>query len=211
MTVQANEEFDAHKHWDGVYARKRDDEVSWFQRAPTVSLAWIRNLGLPPEAPIVDVGGGASRLVDHLLGDGHCAITVLDISEEALATTRARLGEDAGHVTWLVQDAASWRPAQTYRVWHDRAVFHFLTDAERRQGYLNALTAGVATGGRFIVATFAPDGPETCSGLPVQRYDADDLAALLGPDWRLVETAREDHTTPDGRVQPFTWCHFQRQ
>ena len=211
MTAKAHEEFDARTHWDGVYARKRADEVSWFQRAPTVSLAWIRNLSLPPEGPIVDVGGGASRLVDHLLGDGHDAITVLDISEEALATTRARLGADAGHVTWLVQDAASWRPAQTYRVWHDRAVFHFLTDAERRQGYLNALTAGVATGGRFIVATFAPDGPETCSGLPVQRYDGDDLAALLGPNWRLVETAREDHTTPGGRVQPFTWCHFQRQ
>lgn len=209
MTAQTHD--DVRTHWDGVYARKRADEVSWFQRAPTVSLAWIRSLDLPPEAPIVDVGGGASRLVDHLLGDGHDAITVLDISEEALATTRARLGADAGHVTWLVQDAASWRPARTYRVWHDRAVFHFLTDAERRQGYLNALTAGVAAAGSFIVATFAPDGPETCSGLPVQRYGADDLAALLGSEWRLVETAREDHTTPGGRVQPFTWCHFQRQ
>ena len=211
MTAQTHEDIDARTHWDGLYARKSAEEVSWFQRAPTVSLAWIRSLDLPPEAPIVDVGGGASRLVDHLLADGHQAITVLDISEEALATTRARLGEDAGQVTWLVHDAASWCPAQTYRVWHDRAVFHFLIDAGRRQGYLNALTAGVAIGGRFIVATFAPDGPETCSGLPVQRYGADDLAALLGSEWRLLETAREDHTTPGGRVQPFTWCHFQRQ
>jgi trans-aconitate methyltransferase len=211
MTSQAPEDFDARTHWDGVYARKRDDEVSWFQRAPTVSLAWIRKLDLPPEAPIVDVGGGASRLVDHLLADDHRAITVLDISEEALATTRARLGAEAGPVTWLVQDAATWRPSQTYRVWHDRAVFHFLTDPQRRQGYLNALAAGIAPGGFFIVATFAPDGPETCSGLPVQRYGADDLDALLGSEWRLVETAREDHTTPGGRVQPFTWCHFQRQ
>lgn len=210
MPARTYEDFDARTHWDGVYARKSADEVSWFQRAPTVSLAWIRGLDLPRDAPLVDVGGGASRLVDHLLADGRRAVTVLDISEEALATTRARLGADAGQVTWLVQDAATWRPSQTYRVWHDRAVFHFLTDAERRQGYLNALTAGVATGGRFIVATFAPDGPETCSGLPVQRYGADDLAALLGPDWRLVESTREDHTTPGGRVQPFTWCHFER-
>lgn len=211
MTAPTHEECDARTHWDGVYARKRADEVSWFQRAPTVSLAWIRGLELPRDAPLVDVGGGASRLVDHLLADGHRAVTVLDISEEALATTRARLGAEAGQVTWLVQDAVSWRPSQTYHVWHDRAVFHFLTEAERRDGYLNALAAGVATGGRFIVATFAPDGPETCSGLPVQRYGADDLAALLGPDWRLVESTREDHTTPGGRVQPFTWCHFQRQ
>ncbi|MBK1667081.1 SAM-dependent methyltransferase [Rhodovibrio sodomensis] len=210
MTAQAHEAFDVRTHWDGVYARKRADEVSWFQRVPTVSLAWVRNLALPHDAPIVDVGGGASRLVDHLLADGHRAITVLDISEQALATTRARLGADAGHVTWLVQDAATWRPSQSYRVWHDRAVFHFLTDAERRQGYLDALTAGVAAGGRFIVATFAPDGPATCSGLPVQRYGADDLAALLGPAWRLVESTREHHATPGGRVQPFTWCHFQR-
>lgn len=210
MTSQTHQGVDDRTHWDDVYARKRADEVSWFQRAPTVSLAWIRNLNLPSEASIVDVGGGASRLVDHLLADGYRAITVLDISEEALATTRARLGKDAGEVTWLVQDAARWTPAETYRVWHDRAVFHFLTDTERRQGYLNALTAGVGAGSSFIVATFAPDGPAKCSGLPVQRYGADDLAALLGPDWRLAESTREDHTTPGGKVQPFTWCHFQR-
>lgn len=210
MTTQPQDGFDARTHWDSVYARKRADEVSWFQRAPTVSLAWIRALGLPPDAPIVDVGGGASRLADHLLADGHRAVTVLDISEQALDTTRRRLGENARQVTWLVADAARWTPTQSYRVWHDRAVFHFLTDAERRQGYLSALTEGVAAGGSFIVATFAPDGPETCSGLPVQRYGADDLARLLGPDWHLVDTTREDHSTPQGRVQPFTWCHFQR-
>ena len=211
MTAQAHDNVDPRAHWDSVYTRKRDDEVSWFQRTPAVSLSWIRQLDLPADAPILDVGGGASRLVDHLRADGYSALTVLDISEAGLAATRARLGAAAARVDWLVADAADWTPPQVYRVWHDRAVFHFLTDPGRRQGYLDALDEGIAAGGSFIVGTFAPDGPERCSGLPVRRYGADDLAALLGDDWRLIATTREEHTTPGGSVQLFTWCHFERR
>ena len=211
MNAQTHDSVDPRTHWDGVYTRKRDDEVSWFQRTPTVSLSWIRRLDLPADAPILDVGGGASRLVDHLLADGFRWLTVLDISEAGLAATRARLGAAAGRVDWRGADASDWTPPHLYRVWHDRAVFHFLTDPGRRQGYLDSLHDGLAAGGSFIVGTFAPDGPERCSGLPVQRYSADDLAARLGDAWRLIATTREDHTTPGGSVQPFTWCHFQRR
>ena len=139
MTTQTHDNADPRAHWDGVYTRKRDDEVSWFQRTPAVSLSWIRKLDLPADAPILDVGGGASRLVDHLRAVGYSALTVLDISEAGLAATRARLGAAAARVDWLVADAADWTPPKLYRVWHDRAVFHFLTDPGRRQGYLDAL------------------------------------------------------------------------
>lgn len=198
-------------HWESVYRRKAEDEVSWFQPTPAMSLRMIRAAHPPLDAPIADVGGGASRLVDRLLADGYSDLTVVDISRAALDRLRDRLGPKAGAVTRIAADVADWRPPVRYRVWHDRAVFHFLTEDSRRRGYVEALQAGVAAGGSFIVATFAPEGPETCSGLPVRRYGPEDLADALGAGWELVETAKEAHRTPAGRVQPFTWCRFCRR
>ena len=199
-----------HAYWEKVYAEKDEDDLSWTQRTPVSSTPMIHRCGLSAADPIVDVGGGTSRLSNELRGLGYRDITVLDISEQALARTRERLGDRANEIEWIARDVTAWQPTRTYKLWHDRAVFHFLTDAEHRQSYLDALHAGVAADGFFIVATFAPDGPERCSGLPVQRYGAEDFAALLGENWVLEEAEREEHVTPGGRVQPFTWCRFRR-
>jgi trans-aconitate methyltransferase len=197
-------------HWDKVYAEKAEDELSWTQRAPAMSMRMIQQCELAADDPVVDVGAGASRLVDDLLDVGYRDLSLLDISANALGRVRERLGDRSDLIEWIVADVTTWEPSRPYKLWHDRAVLHFLTEPERRQGYLDALHAGLKRGGHFIVATFAPDGPEKCSGLPVVRYDADDLAELLGKAWTLQEVEREDHMTPRGRVQPFTWCRFRR-
>ena len=181
------------------------------QRAPAMSLRMIQRCELAADDPIVDVGAGASRLVDDLLDAGYRDLSLLDISANALGRVRERLGDRSDLIEWIVADVTTWEASRRYMLWTDRAVLHFLTEPERRQGYLDALNGGLKRGGYFIVATFAPDGPEKCSGLPVVRYGADDLAALLGDAWALEEVEREDHVTPGGRVQPFTWCRFQRR
>ena len=191
-------------HWDDVYARRGPTGVSWYQPEPAMSLRLIEALGLKPDAAILDVGGGASTLVDRLLARGFRDVTVLDVSRTALDLTQARLGPtDRAHV--LHQDVRSWAPPARYDVWHDRAVFHFMVDAGDRERYLSALSSGVRPGGHVIIATFASDGPDHCSGLPVLQCDADNIAVALGPRFTLVDTAREEHTTPAGVIQPFTW------
>jgi SAM-dependent methyltransferase len=197
-------------HWDQVWSTKAADAVSWFQAEAEPSLGVIASLGLPPDAPILDVGGGASRLVDALIERGFADVTVLDISDAALAVARERLGARAGPVHWEAVDITGWTPPRRYLVWHDRAVFHFLTEPEQRAGYRRALEHGLAPGGHAIVATFAADGPERCSGLPVQRYDAAALAAEIGPGFRLVRDWRQVHHTPGGAAQAFQWCVFER-
>jgi 2-polyprenyl-3-methyl-5-hydroxy-6-metoxy-1,4-benzoquinol methylase len=165
----------------------------------------IEMLGVSTDDAVIDVGGGASLLVDSLIGRGWSDVTVLDISHTALEAARERLGSDAP-VTWLDQDLLTWSPERHYGLWHDRAVFHFLVDAAERETYLRVLRAAVAPGGSVILATFASDGPEYCSGLPVVRYSAEDLATILaGTDFEVVESRCEEHTTPGGAVQPFTW------
>lgn len=191
-------------HWRAVYERLGAAGVSWHQDVPVVSLEVIGALGLPADAPVVDVGGGASLLVDRLLERGHSDVTVLDLARPALAAARERLGPAAGRAQWLEQDVLTWSPVRRYALWHDRAVFHFLVGAGERARYAAVLHAALAPGGRVVMATFAPDGPETCSGLPVRRYDPDALAAELG-GMRLVDARRELHRTPGGRVQPFSW------
>ena len=198
-------------HWDRVYATKGEAEVSWFQDSPSTSLAMIRAANSEREAAIVDIGGGASRLVDVLLQDGYRNVSVLDLSANALDAAKKRIGTAASMVDWIVADATTWQPAKTYDVWHDRAAFHFLTDPRDRAAYAERLRSAVAPNGHVIIATFAPDGPEKCSGLPVQRHDSASLAAELGPDFELVETRSETHRTPWDSTQAFQFSRFRRR
>jgi len=198
----------AKNHWEQVYATKPSTEVSWYQPRATRSLDLIRAIGLARDAAIIDVGGGASTLIDDLLDDGYRDLSVLDLSGEALAIARGRLGWRAAAVRWIEADATTAAlPQQRFDVWHDRAVFHFLTgEAERRAYVLQAMRA-VKPGGHVIVATFAPDGPGQCSGLPVMQYDPDGLHGEFGPAFELVGHDDETHLTPAGRVQHFIYCH----
>jgi SAM-dependent methyltransferase len=201
---------DPKRHWEDVYGSKAENEVSWFQEEPVTSLEFIRHCGGGPDVPIVDIGGGESRLVDHLLDAGYRDVTVLDISESALNHTRTRLGRRAGEARWIVADITRWTPPRLYKLWHDRAVLHFLTQPEERAAYRRALLDGVAPGGCVVISTFSLDGPERCSGLPVVRYSPETLAAELGPELRLVETRAESHETPWGMSQRFQFSRFKR-
>jgi trans-aconitate methyltransferase len=201
---------DRSTHWDNVYATKGESEVSWYQDNPAISLEMIRAASSDHRAGIIDIGGGASRLVDALLQDGYRDVAVLDLSANALDAAKRRMGPAAAAVDWIVADATAWRPARSYEVWHDRAAFHFLTDPHDRAAYVERLRSAVAPRGHVIIATFAPDGPEKCSGLPVQRHDSASLAAELGPEFELVETRREMHHTPWNSTQAFQFSRFRR-
>ena len=166
-------------------------------------------LGIAPAARVIDVGGGAASLVDQLIARGFTDLTVLDISQVALTAARARVGHQAP-VSWVHEDVLTWRPRQRFDLWHDRAVFHFLVDPADQQRYLATVRATLAPAGAVIIATFASDGPDHCSGLPVARYSAEDLTALLGNAFTVVDTSREEHTTPAGARQSFTWVAARR-
>jgi SAM-dependent methyltransferase len=197
-------------HWENVYSTKDEKEVSWFQENPAPSLALMAKIAVVPSSAIIDIGGGASRLVDHLIEDGFRDVTVLDLSAAALQAAKARLGERADKAHWLVADATTWQPPRTYDVWHDRAAFHFLTEARDRDAYLARLKQALKIGGHAIIATFALDGPEKCSGLPVERYDAARLEQTLGSGFKLLRSQRNDHATPWGSHQRFQFSVFQR-
>lgn len=192
-------------HWRDVWTRRKPEEVSWYQERPAISLDLIARSGISPRAPMIDVGGGASSLAALLLAREHTDITVLDIAPEALAAARSDTGPDAWRIAWIAADILSWRPPRRYSLWHDRAVFHFLTNASDRARYRAVLESAIAPGGQAIIGSFALDGPERCSGLPVQRHDADSLMASLGPHFRLEETRLHDHLTPSGVSQRFCW------
>lgn len=199
-------------HWQALYQKKAPDEVSWYQPHLRRSLALIEACGLGADARIVDVGGGASTLVDDLLDAGFRDIGVIDIAEEALAKNRKRLGERAQLVDWIVGDAASeLLPPVSVDCWHDRAVFHFLIQPEAREAYLEQLARCVKKGGYVLIASFGPDGPERCSGLPVIRYDADRMLALLGAGFEKIDEVKEEHKTPSGVAQSFVYCLFRRR
>ncbi len=197
-------------HWQNVYATKGERSVSWFQERPDISLDLIHATGADTRAAIVDIGGGASRLVDALIDEGFADITILDLSDAALATSKARLGRKAAPVRWVTADVTTWEPPRSYDVWHDRAALHFLTDAGDRAAYADRVGRALRPGGHVIIGTFAPDGPERCSGLPVIRHDAASLGALLGPDFALIENRRHDHHTPGGATQKFQFSRFRR-
>jgi len=198
-------------HWEKVYTTKAADAVSWFQPHAHVSLELIKATGAAHDAAIIDVGGGASTLVDDLLANGYTDLTVLDLSAAALAAARSRLGARAADVKWIAADITrADLPANRYDIWHDRAVFHFLTAAEERAAYVQAVFRAVKPGGHVIVASFAEDGPEQCSGLPVMRYRADQLHDEFGAAFTLLRHQKEAHHTPSGTVQQFVYCCCRR-
>ncbi len=199
-------------HWQGVYERKSSDEVSWYRPHLERSLGFIRSAGLAPDARIVDVGGGASTLVDDLLAEGFRNVAVIDIADAALATARARLGAKAEQVDWIVGDVTTpLLEPNTVDFWHDRAVFHFLTDTDARAAYLAQVARCVRPGGQVLVATFGLDGPEKCSGLPVTRYDADGIHAVFGDTFEKLGDDSETHATPWGSTQSFVYCFCRRR
>ncbi len=198
-------------HWQAIYRDKSEAQTSWFRAHLDESLRLIDELHLPAATPLIDVGGGRSTLADDLLARGFVDVTVLDIAESALAAMRERLGADAARLHWLVADITEAAlPAARYGLWHDRAVFHFLVDEVARKRYVARAAASVRVGGHAIIATFAADGPERCSSLRVRRYDADALAAEFQPAFDCVAVAREEHRTPWGDTQPFTYVVLRR-
>ncbi|TNF22975.1 MAG: class I SAM-dependent methyltransferase [Deltaproteobacteria bacterium] len=199
------------EHWEGVYSRREVTDVSWYTPHLARSLEVMDEVGIGSNAAVIDVGGGASTLVDDLLDRGFRDVTVLDLASTALDASRARLGERAASVTWRVDNVltADFEPAR-YDVWHDRAVFHFLTDPADRDRYVAQVLKAVKPGGHVILATFALDGPDRCSGLPVARYDADGIHAAFGPRFEKLGSLAETHNTPAGKPQAFTWCYCLR-
>jgi SAM-dependent methyltransferase len=201
---------DPEQHWETVYRTKGEREVSWFEGLPEVSLRMLATAGVTPESCVLDVGGGDSRLVDALVDRGFSCLAVLDISKAAIERSRRRLGSSGDHVRWLAADVTGAWSVHPIDVWHDRAVFHFLVDAADRRRYKDHLSSTLKPGGTAIIATFAADGPERCSGLPVQRYSPEGLAAELGEGLTLIETLAHRHTTPWGAEQSFQYSRFTR-
>ncbi|MDB5615631.1 MAG: methyltransferase type 12 protein [Devosia sp.] len=200
---------DRQAHWENVYTTKGETEVSWYEDKPELSLELLRKAGLTPSMSIIDIGGGASRLVDALAAAGQAHLSVLDLSAAALGTAKSRL-ENSERVQWFVSDVTAWTPDQEYDLWHDRAAFHFLTTEEDQQAYVQVLSSALKHGGRAVIGTFAPNGPEKCSGLPIVRYDANTLQLVLGKQFRLSNTRRHEHATPWGSVQKFQFSTFEK-
>ena len=208
-TGHPSAEHERRTHWDDRYRSVGPSAVSWYEDRPSLSLELLDLVGADPSDGVIDIGGGASRLTASLQARGYTDLTVLDVSSEALRVARESVGRP-DEVTWIRADLLDWAPGRTWSVWHDRAVFHFLTDPAGRAAYRDLLRRAVAPGGAVVVATFAEDGPESCSGLPVARYDPAGLLAELGPGLVEVGHGRVDHTTPAGSVQPFTWVAARR-
>lgn len=199
------------EHWERVYSTKPADSVSWFQEHAAQSLRLIKNTGIPCSASIIDVGGGTSTLITDLLDNNYLSLTVLDLSAAALAAAKNRLGSRANAVQWIEANITNAPlPAHAYDLWHDRAVFHFLTSPQDRQAYVKAVLRAVKPGGHVIVATFAEDGPTQCSGLPVMRYSANELHAEFGAPFTLQGHEKEEHSTPFGTVQKFVYCYCRK-
>lgn len=198
------------QHWEGVYSGRRPEELSWYQPDPATSMALIGHAAPGPDDPVVDVGGGASLLVDRLLEAGYTRLTVLDLSVAALAHARARLGSRAAAVEWVEADVTAWTPARRYALWHDRAVLHFLTDPADRRRYAGVLDQALAPRGQVIIGAFAVGGPTRCSGLDIVQYDAPRLLRELGAGFEVVEEMAESHVTPAGRDQAFAWFRLRR-
>ena len=200
----------ANAHWEEIYGTRAPTQLSWFESQPVMSLEMIAAAkNVDQDTAIIDVGGGASTLVDELVARDYRDLTVLDVSQAALEIARSRVGDKANRVRWIAHDLLTWRPPRRYGLWHDRAVFHFLVAPGQRAAYLAVLHAALEPGGSVIVATFADDGPQTCSGLPTTRYSPDELAAAFGPDHDVLASRREEHLTPNRVVQPFTWLLLQ--
>lgn len=197
-------------HWDRVYDSRRSTELSWYQRDPVMSLRLIEATPSGQSPAVIDVGSGASELVDRLLARGYTDITLMDVSRRALRQVRDRLGDTASDVTFLEQDVLTWTPDRRYDLWHDRAVFHFLVERADRERYVDVAGEAIRSGGHLVLATFGPDGPTSCSGLPVCRYSATELDDAFAGSFSPVEAEREEHLTPTRAVQAFTWVVLRR-
>jgi len=200
---------DSQAHWDHVYQTKSAGQTSWYQPHLQTSLDWIAAAAPDRSASIIDVGGGESTLADDLLVLGYRNVTVLDLSEAAIAKSQNRLGGATEQINWLVADiTTATLPPRSYDLWHDRAVFHFLTDPAQRRSYAQRLASSLRPAGHAVIATFGPGGPEKCSGLPTSRYDAESVLHELGPDFRIAKSALVNHQTPFGTKQQFLYCDF---
>lgn len=192
-------------HWENVYQQKSPHEVSWYQQNPSLSLQLIQHCQLAPDAALIDVGGGASRLADSLINDAYSNVTVLDVSAHALEHAKTRLADKAGTVEWFAEDITGFKPPHRFSLWHDRAVFHFLTSRSDREKYISVLKQALEPGGFVIIMAFAMDGPLKCSGLDIVQYDAEKLLAELGQGFELLETGHEIHNTPAEQQQRFAY------
>jgi SAM-dependent methyltransferase len=198
------------QHWENIYRTKQPNEVSWTEEVPTVSLGFIHQFNLPKDAKIIDIGGGDSKLVDHLLAEGYSNVSVLDISAAAIDRAKKRLGEKATSVKWFETDILEFKPNDKYDLWHDRAAFHFQTEADKIEGYLNIVKDAVT--GKIIVGTFSVDGPKKCSGLEIKQYDEVGMKDKFEhASFKNIECKREDHITPSGAVQNFVFCSFEKK
>ncbi len=203
-------DFNRKDHWEHVYSEKKSTEVSWYQQHPQHSLDLIKATGVDVSARIIDIGGGASTLVDFMLDAGYKNLSVLDISQGAIEQAKSRLGARADKVAWLEHDITAFSPDEPYDLWHDRAVFHFLTDKIDRSSYVHTMSRALKPGAHAIIATFDLNGPEKCSGLDVVRYSPETMSAVLGDNFRLVETSTDEHVTPRASTQNFVYCRFIR-
>jgi ubiquinone/menaquinone biosynthesis C-methylase UbiE len=201
---------DRKSHWDGIYSQKTESQLSWHQDNPSISLELAEIAGIAPTSSVIDVGGGISRFIDCLIEQGLSDLTVLDLSKVAIDVARQRLGKRGGVVNWIASDITKWSPSRDYDLWHDRAAFHFLVDLKDRDAYLDRLSRCVRSGGHAIIATFALDGPETCSGLPVVRYSPESLAETLGNKFTLLTERPCLHQIPSGKQQSFQFSLFRK-
>jgi SAM-dependent methyltransferase len=202
--------FDRKSHWENIYTNKTPAEVSWYQLEPVVSLGLIALTGINHAGKIIDIGGGASLLVDKLLEQGFQDLTILDVSSKALDYAKKRLGNKARAVKWIEADITDFDFLEKYDLWHDRAVFHFLTDAHDRKKYIRNMNKALNSGGHVIIAAFAIDGPLKCSGLDVKRYNPEEMTNELGNSFEFIKSVDEVHMTPAGKEQKFTYCYFKK-
>src|SRR5687767_1004188 len=202
---------DSKSHWEKIYSSKKSNEVSWTEKVPGTSLAFLRSFDLPKDAAIIDIGGGESQLVDFLLKDGFTNITVLDISETALQHAKDRLGANASLVNWIVSDITKFVPTRKYSVWHDSATFHFLTQENQIAKYAALASGFIQTNGYITIGTFSEAGPKKCSGLPVKQYSEETLSSILNTYFEKIRCVTEDHVTPFQTLQNFLFCSFRKK
>ena len=205
------ENFNRKQHWEKIYNTKQLNEVSWYQPTPSTSLKFVKELQIPPSANIIDIGGGDSFLVDHLLEMGFEKITVLDISEAAIERAKTRLGDKAKKVNWIVADAADFNPTEKYDFWHDRAAFHFLTEEKDIEKYIAAAHQGITSSGIMVIGTFSENGPKKCSGIEIMQYSHASMVERFAPFFEKINCTTVDHTTPSGAIQNFTFCSFRKK
>ena len=204
------EEFDRKNHWEQIYQTKKPDQVSWYQPTPVTSLSFFEQYNVPKEAKIIDIGGGDSFLVDHLLNRGYKDITVLDISESSLERAKSRLGDRSGLVKWIVEDAATFEPTERYDFWHDRAAFHFLTKEDEIQNYINTVQQSINPSGILVLGTFSEQGPKKCSGIEIKQYSETSMTDRLKGSFEKIKCITIEHKTPFDTIQQFIFCSFRK-